>query len=40
MRIGLIDVDGTKFPNLVLMKLSAWHKVKDAEKIWNKRTKR
>ena len=26
MRIGLIDVDGTKFPNLVLMKLSAWHK--------------
>lgn len=32
MRIGLVDVDGTKFPNLVLMKLSAWHKVKDAEK--------
>lgn len=26
MHIGLIDVDGTKFPNLVLMKLSAWHK--------------
>ena len=26
MRIGLVDVDGTKFPNLVLMKLSAWHK--------------
>lgn len=26
MRIGLIDVDGTKFPNLVLMKISAWHK--------------
>lgn len=26
MRVGLIDVDGTKFPNLVLMKLSAWHK--------------
>lgn len=26
MNIGLIDVDGTKFPNLVLMKLSAWYK--------------
>ena len=26
MRVGLIDVDGTKFPNLVVMKLSAWHK--------------
>nr|DAM88906.1 MAG TPA: lipase phosphatase domain protein [Caudoviricetes sp.] len=24
MRVGLVDVDGTKFPNLVLMKLSAW----------------
>ena len=27
MRIGLIDVDGTnRFPNLALMKISAWHK--------------
>lgn len=26
MRIGLIDVDSTNFPNLPLMKLSAWHK--------------
>lgn len=26
MLIGLIDVDGHNFPNLVLMKLSAWHK--------------
>lgn len=26
MNIGLIDIDGTKTPNLVLMKLSAWHK--------------
>jgi hypothetical protein len=26
MRIGLIDVDGHHFPNLALMKLSAWHK--------------
>lgn len=28
MRIGLIDVDGHNFPNLPLMKLSAWHKSK------------
>ncbi len=26
MTIGLIDVDGRHFPNLALMKLSAWHK--------------
>lgn len=26
MRIGLIDLDRTGFPNLALMKLSAWHK--------------
>jgi hypothetical protein len=26
MHIGLIDVDCTKYPNLVLMKLSAWYK--------------
>lgn len=26
MRIGLIDVDGHNFPNLALMKLSAYHK--------------
>lgn len=26
MRIGLIDVDDHNFPNLPLMKLSAWHK--------------
>ena len=26
MRIGLIDIDGHNFPNLALMKLSAWHK--------------
>lgn len=26
MRIGIIDVDGHNFPNLPLMKLSAWHK--------------
>ena len=26
MRIGLIDVDSHRFPNIPLMKLSAWHK--------------
>ena len=26
MRIGLIDIDGHNYPNLPLMKLSAWHK--------------
>ena len=25
-KIGLVDVDGHHFPNLALMKLSAWHK--------------
>lgn len=28
MKIGLIDVDGHHYPNLPLMKLSAWHKAK------------
>lgn len=26
VRIGLVDVDGHNFPNLALMKISAWHK--------------
>lgn len=27
MRVGLIDVDGGgRFPNIVLMKIAAWHK--------------
>ena len=26
MKIALIDVDGHNFPNIPLMKLSAWHK--------------
>lgn len=35
MRIGLIDVDGRNFPNLALMKLSAWHKAQgDAVEWW------
>lgn len=34
MRIGLIDVDGHNFPNLALMKLSAWHKRQGDEVEW------
>lgn len=34
MKIGLIDVDGHKFPNLALMKLSAWHKAQGDEVEW------
>lgn len=34
-RIGLIDVDGGKnFPNIALMKLSAWHKAQGDEVEW------
>ena len=33
-RIGLIDVDGHNFPNLPLMKLSAWHKQKGDSVEW------
>ena len=36
MKIGMIDVDGHNFPNLALMKLSAWHKTKgDAVEWWD-----
>lgn len=34
MRIGLIDVDGHNFPNLALMKLSAWHKAQGDDVVW------
>ena len=34
MRVALIDVDGHNFPNLPLMKLSAWHKRKDDSVEW------
>lgn len=34
MKIGLIDVDGHNFPNLPLMKLSAWHKKKGDHVEW------
>lgn len=34
MKIGLIDVDGHNFPNLALMKLSAWHKQQGDDVEW------
>lgn len=35
MKIGLIDVDGHNWPNLALMKLSAWHKAKGDTVEWH-----
>lgn len=32
--VGLIDVDGRNFPNLALMKLSAWHKAQGDKVEW------
>ena len=34
MRIGLIDVDGHNFPNLALMKISAYHKKEGDDVEW------
>lgn len=34
MKIGLIDVDGHNFPNLPLMKISAWHKARGDHVEW------
>ena len=34
MKIGLIDVDGHHFPNLALMRISAFHKAKGDEVEW------
>lgn len=33
-RIGLIDVDGHHYPNLALMKISAWHKEQGDDVEW------
>lgn len=36
MKIALVDVDGHHFPNLALMKLSAWHKANgDSVKLYD-----
>ncbi len=34
MRVGLVDVDGHNFPNIPLMKLSAWHKQQGDSVEW------
>ena len=34
MRIGLVDVDGHHYPNLALMKISAWHKKRGDNVEW------
>ena len=34
MKIGLIDVDGHRFPNLALMRISAWHKAQGDDVEW------
>jgi hypothetical protein len=34
MKIGLIDVDGHNFPNIALMKISAWHKTQGDDVEW------
>ena len=34
MKIGLIDVDGHNFPNIPLMKISAWHKKQGDSVEW------
>lgn len=34
MKVGLIDVDGHNFPNLPLMKISAWHKKQGDQVEW------
>lgn len=34
MKIGLIDVDGHNFPNIPLMKISAWHKAQGHHVEW------
>lgn len=34
MRIGLIDVDGHDYPNIPLMKISAWHKAQGDHVEW------
>lgn len=34
MKVSLVDVDGHNFPNLALMKLSAWHKAQGDDVDW------
>jgi len=34
LRVGLIDVDGHNWPNLCLMKISAWHRERGDDVSW------
>ena len=34
MNIGLIDVDGHNFPNVALMKLASYHRIKGDKVEW------
>ena len=34
MKVALVDVDGHHFPNLALMRLSAWHKARGDDVEW------
>lgn len=34
MKIGLIDVDSHNYPNLAIMKISAYYKSQSADVIW------
>jgi hypothetical protein len=34
LKVGIIDVDGHNYPNLPLMKISAWHKLKGDRVMW------
>ena len=34
MKIGLIDIDHSRFPNIALMKISAWHKAQGDSVEW------
>lgn len=34
MKVGLVDVDSRHFPNLALMKISAWHKAQGDDVEW------
>ena len=40
MRIGLIDVNGHRWPNLCLMKLSAYHKGRGDTVEWHRESRR
>lgn len=34
MKIGIVDVDGHNWPNLAVMKISAWHKRRNDSVEW------